>query len=331
MDLYNRIYLQHRRKCMELERAFSLCLEIRDHLVAIINKEVRDYINLVSVNFLLSSLKSSGVKRLSPLHSIKELIGFCQIASMTPGEYADQAYFFLSMMLWPTDEENKNVDIDLFKKTLNNLSIRKPKLFSKKKEQREMKGEHNITRPTPQFFLGHGKGLKKFCHRFDIYVKSSAGEQFDDGKIWHRENVRRKIRRVEGYIQYNQSWQYISVKSHMSSDNEVQIHKIRKCSIKSEEAVTFVLGFSIAGPIAYDVQLKENHESYCTPVVMYEDKTETYYHKSNSELSDLITRIQKLKVELNHRDPNQVEIYLLEDEQYIRDALELKREDYDRM
>ncbi|CAC5362422.1 unnamed protein product [Mytilus coruscus] len=256
MDLYNRIYLQHRRKCMELERALSLCLEIRDHLVAIINKEVRDYINLVSVNFLLSSLKSSGVKRLSPLHSIKELIGFCQIASMTPGEYADQAYFFLSMMLWPTDEENKNVDIDLFKKTLNNLSIRKPKLFSKKKEQREMKGEHNITRPTPQFFLGHGKGLKKFCHRFDIYVKSSAGEQFDDGKIWHRENVRRKIRRVEGYIQYNQSWQYISVKSHMSSDNEVQIHKIRKCSIKSEEEVTFVRGFSIAGPIAYDVQLK---------------------------------------------------------------------------
>ncbi|VDI00198.1 Hypothetical predicted protein [Mytilus galloprovincialis] len=331
MDLYNRIYLQHRRKCMELERAFSICLEIRGHLVAIINKEVRDYINLVSVNFLLSSLKSCGVKRAPLSHSIKELIGFCQIASATPGEYADQAYFFLSMMLWPTDEENKNVDIDLFQKVLNNFLIRKPKRFSKKREQREIKGEHNITRPTPQFFLGYGKGLNKFCHRFDIYVKPSAGEQFDDGKIWHRENVRRKIRRVEGYIQYNQSWQYISVKTNMSPDNEVQIHKIRKCSIKSEEEVTFVLGFSIAGPIAYDVQLKENPETYVSPVEIDEDKTENYYNKSDGELSDLIIRIQQLKVETEQRDLHRDEKYLLEDEQYIRDALELKREDFDRM
>lgn len=331
MDLYNRIYLQHRRKFMQLDRAFSLCLEIRGHLVLIVNKEVRDYINLVSVNFLLSYLKSHGVKNAPPLHSITELIGFCQIASMAPGEYADQAYFFLSMMLWPTHEEDTNVDIDLFQKALNNFSIRKPKRFYKKKEQREMKGENNITRPSPQFFWGYGKGLKKFCHRFDIYDKSYAGEQFDDGKIWHREDVKRKVRRVEGYIQYNQSWQYISVKSHKSSDNEIQIHKIRQCSIKSEEEVTFVLGFSIAGPIAYDVQLKENPESYSSPVALYEDKTEKYYYKSDGELSDLITRIEGLKVETDHRDPTQHEISLLDDEQYIREALDLKREDYDCM
>ncbi|VDI23106.1 Hypothetical predicted protein [Mytilus galloprovincialis] len=308
MDLYNRIYLQHRRKCMEVDRGIALCLEIHGHLALIINKEVRDYINLVSVNFMLSSLKSRGVKKAPPSNSIKELIGFCQIASTSPGDYADQAYFFLSMMLWPTDEEDTQLHRDLLQKTLSYFSSRKPKRFSKKKEQKEIKGENNITRPTPQFYLGHGKGLKRFCHRFDIYFKSSAGEQFDDGKIWHREDVKRKIRRVEGYIQYNQAWQYISVKTNMSSDNEVQIHRIRKCSIKSEEEVTFVLGFSIAGPIAYDVQLKENPETYISPVEIDEDKTENYYNKSDGELSDLIIRIQQLKVETEQRDLHRDEV-----------------------
>ncbi|CAC5362434.1 SAMD9 [Mytilus coruscus] len=147
------------------------------------------------------------------------------------------------------------------------LCKRKPKYIQRKKEQREKKGENNFRRTSPQFFLSKDKHLNKVCHRFQIY-RNNSNDKFDDGSLWKSGHVQRNVKRLEGYIQYNLSLrQYISLTNEISGD-EILIRQIRKCCIKPEEAVSFVLGFSIAGPIAYNVQSTKP-----SSVVLEADKT----------------------------------------------------------
>lgn len=274
MDLFNSVYQQYCKRETTLEKALSLCMDIQGYLVLVKQKEPYDLINLVAVNFVLSFLKRSYSKRIPTIITIKDLIGFCDLASKTHGEYVDQAFFFLSMLLWPSAKEDTNYDNGLFNRTLNHFVKRKPKYIQRKKEQRDMRGENNFRKASPQFFLGNGKHLNKVCHRFDIYKKNSSNEKFDDGNLWKRLQVQRTVKRLEGYIQYNQSLrQYISVTNEISGD-EIKIRQIRKCCIKSEEGVTFVLGFSIAGPMAYDV-LSTNPSSDAEKNDIDDEKSET--------------------------------------------------------
>jgi hypothetical protein len=74
---------------------------------------------LVSVNIVLGLLK--GEKR----ESTKTIIGYCQqIIKMRKG-YEDLAYFFISLLLWPSSQMGVDYDDRLFYDSIRYLSKRK--------------------------------------------------------------------------------------------------------------------------------------------------------------------------------------------------------------
>jgi hypothetical protein len=89
--------IRTRYKPFNSVNGIALCVEIKKHLSKITDRTPKDLSNLVSVNIVLGLLK--GEKR----ESTKTIIGYCQqILKMRKG-YEDLAYFFISLLLWPSD------------------------------------------------------------------------------------------------------------------------------------------------------------------------------------------------------------------------------------
>lgn len=70
-------------------------------------------------------------------------------------------------------------------------------------------------------------------------------------------------------------------------------------------------------------------DSFGTPDSFGEDKVEFYYGKSQEELSEMLQRIHELKTGRHAEARLKNYRVLLEDEEFIKEALNLKEEDSD--
>jgi hypothetical protein len=111
--------IRTRYKHFNIVSGIALCVEIQNHLSKITDRTPKDLSNLVSVNIVLGLLK--GEKR----ESTKTIIGYCQqIIKMRKG-YEDLAYFFISLLLWPSSQMGVDYDDRLFYDSIRYLSKRK--------------------------------------------------------------------------------------------------------------------------------------------------------------------------------------------------------------
>lgn len=264
MNICN-IILQIRKRANNFrsDNAVSQCIEIKDHLMKITDRKARDLANLVSVNIVLGLL--GGRNR----DSTDKMIEYCkQIIKMKRG-CEDVAHFFICILLWPSNLIDVVYDDDLFNESLKFLHRDKVTKHGRFRggNYAILKEEKNVTQATTQFFLSQGAGFKSICHRFDIFFREQPESEYDNA-IWANQKVKNKLKRSKGHLKFCKGKCHIRMINQKSPDRFIEIRKIRsgKKEFLTEEEVYFYLGFSIAGPIAYDVK-PARHEDIAPPTL----------------------------------------------------------------
>ena len=294
MNICN-IILQIRKRANNFssDNAVCQCIEIKDHLMKITDRKARDFANLVSVNIVLGLL--GGRNR----DSTDKMIEYCkQIIKMKRG-CEDVAHFFICILLWPSNLIDVVYDDDLFYESLKFLYRDKVTKHGRFRggNYAILKEEKNVTQATTQFFLSKGAGFKSICHRFDIFFREQPESEYDNA-IWANQKIKNKLKRSKGHLKFCKGKCHICMINQKSPERFIEIRKIRsgKKEFLSEEEVYFYLGFSIAGPIAYDVK-PARHEDIAppTPDMPLPDKVEEYMNKTEDNLRDLLKQITELK------------------------------------
>lgn len=236
------------------DNAIARCDEIKEHLSKITDKTPKDLSNLISVNIVLGLL--GGTKK----DSTKQIMAYCQhILKMRKG-YESYAYFFICLFLWPSVEIDFEYDDTVFNDSLRNLIRKKNVKQGRSRESKKtyLKEEENITQPTSQFFLKNGKGFDSFCFRADIFVRAKGEAEFEPDR-WDDITYKHNLKRLAGILKFVNGKPCICYSNEKSKRNPIiEIKKLRTGRTDDflrEEEVTFLLGFSIKGPIAFNVKL----------------------------------------------------------------------------
>ncbi|XP_030850379.1 sterile alpha motif domain-containing protein 9-like [Strongylocentrotus purpuratus] len=126
-------------------------------------------------------------------------------------------------------------------------------------------------KPSTEFYLGFQSKKSPFVHR-----KSIGRVTYD---IWKEDSIKKRLRRLNGVLD---SKHFVSY----NPDGEEPVKITLSLPIKglpSQEPVQFYLGFSFAGPLAYDVVYKDNRGE--TPFIAKESSTN--YPSYVNEIDDI--------------------------------------------
>lgn len=300
----------------------KLC-EIKHHIAQIESKDSNDLANQVCVNVALGIVGSS--KR----DSESSIIKTCQQIISVGTEKVDLAYFFISMLLWPNDTMSQYYNDSLLQKSLSYLKRNFKQQKYKQPVQKSVhfyREEKNISQPTPQFFLAKGKGIKSLCHRWQVpvFVRENPDSQFDNS-LWDHAKTEEKLKRLYGRITTSSDGSSTIIVFDNKHGEPIRISKIRGTNkgYDSEEEVSFYLGFSIAGPIAYNVKLKR-HESFYMKRSRYQEessKVDNYMKQPMKELRRSLIKIKELE-EKRSDYLKKREKQLIKDKDDIREAID---------
>lgn len=264
----------------------QLC-EIRDHIAQIKSKDSNDLANQVCVNVAL------GIVGYQHRDSESSILKTCkQIIAIgdNSNKKVDLAYFFVSMLLWPGGAMHPIHDESLLQASLSYLKKRQQKRTSTVKKN-ESKSQ-SIT----QFFLAKGEGLESLCHRWQTPVLIQKNT---NSPSWDDEKTKEKLRRLSGKIETKGNDSISIVVDGNQSGNPVKINKRGPTTgFRSGAKVTFYLGFSIAGPIAYNVKLKSDeskHSEMCSANQFPSSRVQEYIKQPKEELQKLLLKIKRIE------------------------------------
>jgi hypothetical protein len=239
--------------------------DIKTHYSRIEDKEPGDIAVSVCINIALGLV---GGHRDS-LNAIIDNCALLKVKSlMRPKEYSymyDLACYFITLLMWPCKENKVSYNDELFNDSLRHLkgiSKRRPVKVNKGRDMAFFREEYGRSKPTTQFFAANENESKLplICHRFDIFFKEHIQ---NDDSVWEKLLTKAKLKRVQGHVitkGENSSYQSITIKNEKMPDKFIEISQLRgkNSEILSEEPVTFYLGFSMSGPIAYNIKPVRN-------------------------------------------------------------------------
>lgn len=265
----------------------ELC-EIKDHIAQIKFKDVNDLANQVCVNVALGIV---GYRHRDSESSILKTCNQIIAFGDNSNKKVDLAYFFVSMLLWPGGAMHPSYDDSLLQASLSYL---------KKKQQRHkpiVKKYESKSQPTTQFFLAKGEGLESLCHRWQtpVFIQNNT-----NSPSWDDKKTKEKLRRLSGKIETKGYGSSSIVVDGNHNANPIKISKIRgpTTGFRSDEEVTFYLGFSIAGPIAYNVKLKSDglkHSELCSQIQFPPSRVQEYIKQPIEELRKMLLKIKRIE------------------------------------
>ncbi|XP_061184865.1 sterile alpha motif domain-containing protein 9-like [Saccostrea echinata] len=299
--------------------------KIKEHVMAIESKDSNDLANQVCVNVALGIMGSPN------RDSEKDILKTCQKIISAGSERVDLAYLFISMLLWPCDNPKSFYDDSLLQKSLSYLKRNYKQEKYKPNVQKFshfIKEERNISQPTPQFFLAKGKGLRSLCHRWEmpVFVRENPDSQFDNS-LWDHYKTKEKLRRLHGTTTFSSDGSSPYIVFENKHGEPIRISKIRGTNkgFVSEEKVLFYLGFSIAGPIAYNVKParyeKQLPETFSRIELFSSSKIEDYMKKTTDELRKILLKIKGLE-EKRPEYLKEREKQLMKDKDDVKEALD---------
>ncbi|XP_038046656.1 sterile alpha motif domain-containing protein 9-like [Patiria miniata] len=114
-------------------------------------------------------------------------------------------------------------------------------------------------RPRTHFFLGQGEGLRVFAHITELHATQGKLDRRDAGDdlFWQSDLVKERLVRLEGTLLNATSLLHRFHKDKDPIDIKLAVPHEK---LASQESVTFYLGFSWNGPVAYDVTLSTDAE-----------------------------------------------------------------------
>jgi hypothetical protein len=132
--------------------------------------------------------------------------------------------------------------------------------------------------------------------------------------MWENFGDKYNLKRLKGFLKFHEGKSCIRLFNEKSTSfPHIEIRKIRtgKKEFLSEEEVYIYLGFSIAGPIAYNVK-PTRHEDLSNQVyspLVLDDKVEQYLEETEDALKSKLVIINDLKGKLkNGRNPKQRDV-----------------------
>ncbi|XP_072318722.1 sterile alpha motif domain-containing protein 9-like [Eucyclogobius newberryi] len=214
-----------------------------------------DTVNYILANIVLHSAKSSS----SLLKKYDELVALLNDVLQREGTRSNlpELYYLCMLLMWPSkDQTLKNFT------EYNNIStyIASAKRSFHKRFSFIFPSRSAIA----HFFLGDGNGLKRIVSKAkldQILLESNASDDnlsihqlWHSGLAWSTHKIQEKLLRVKGrsengdiYVTYGANTKILIRPAYLGD--------IRSGS--SREEVSFYIGFTLEGPVAYDVKYKK--------------------------------------------------------------------------
>ncbi|NXA14943.1 SAM9L protein, partial [Sapayoa aenigma] len=207
----------------------------------------KDKENLILANVVLNCInpKSTKLRRYKDLKSLLQSI--LQQAEQTSQRV--EPFFLASLLFWPQNIKQPNEDLREMKTFVERLSESFKELYGTLCHSRQ---------PLALFYLAKGNGLNRFVHKGKIdQLLSSLSEQelnslWQSGNIWKKQAVQDLLLPLDGTAKDNII--YIDV----GNENfRIPVQPVPSYPLKNGpniERVSFYLGFSIGGLLAYNTQ-----------------------------------------------------------------------------
>ncbi|XP_008062458.2 sterile alpha motif domain-containing protein 9 [Carlito syrichta] len=215
-----------------------------EHDAVRIHSQVKQ--NFILANIILSCIKptSNLVKSVEKLKDqLREVLQERGMNCQFP-----EPYFLASLLFWP---ENQQLDqhskkMEAYAQSLEN---------SFKGRYKHM---HHTKQPIAYFFLGKGKNMNKLVHKgkIDQCFKTTVdiNSLWQSGDVWKEVKVQELLLRLQGRAEYNCLYIEYGINEKITIPiKPTFLGQLR--SGRSIEKVSFYLGFSIGGPLAYDITI----------------------------------------------------------------------------
>nr|XP_060638237.1 sterile alpha motif domain-containing protein 9-like [Anolis sagrei ordinatus] len=217
----------------------------------------RDKLNFILANIVLHCLSPKSKMVRSSLDLREQLKVILQ--SVGPEHRYSEPYFLASLLFWPEKQNNLDKDNKQMEKY---LAVLKKAFNSKYWKMSRSK------QPIAFFYLGKGSYLNKFIHKGKLdqcvttkirhekksKISDILNAQWQSGEIWKTDEVKRLLLRLTGKVEGDQ----INVDYGTDENIEIPARPVYLGKLKSGrsiERVSFYLGFSIEGLIAYDIEI----------------------------------------------------------------------------
>lgn len=217
-------------------------------------RNVKDTVNFILANIVLHCLKPSS----KLLKKYEELVDLLNEELQKEGTHSKltELYYLSMLLMWPTQDKS----LESFR-TYKNISL----YVTSAKRSFHQRFSHLFPARSAvaHFFLGKSNGLKRIVSKAKLDQMISCSSQSRDlrhlwqsGAAWSEPEVQRKLLRAKGksengniYVNYGGNLKMLV--------RPVYLGDIR--SGYSREDVSFYLGFSMEGPVAYDIKYENDH------------------------------------------------------------------------
>ncbi|NWH48005.1 SAM9L protein, partial [Fregata magnificens] len=209
---------------------------------------LKDKQNLILANVVLNCIKPKSTQ-LCPSKMLRSLL-LSVLQEVEPTSQCVEPFFLASLLFWPQNIKQLNEDSRKMETFVRCLSESFKELYGTL---------HRSRHPLALFYLAKGSGLNRFVHKGKIdQLFSSLSEQelnslWQSGNIWKEQAVQDLLLplygRAEGkviYVDYGSNETF-----------RIPVQPVPSCLLKNGpniERVSFYLGFSIAGLLAYNTQ-----------------------------------------------------------------------------
>lgn len=202
--------------------------------------------NFVLANIILNCLKPSS-KYIQPFTVLKKHLR--EVLQLVGPSYPyPDPYFLACLLFWP---ENRELDQD--SKHIEDYVSSLNRSF-----RRQYKNMCRSKQPSTLFYLGKKKGLNSLVHKAEI--EQLLGEVQDsnsfwkNGDVWERKELPDFLHRLNGQAE----GKLVSVEYGTEAKIKIPVTSVYSGPLRSGrniERVSFYLGFSIEGPLAYGIKV----------------------------------------------------------------------------
>ncbi|XP_063069071.1 sterile alpha motif domain-containing protein 9-like [Engraulis encrasicolus] len=210
---------------------------------------LRDAVNYIYASVVLACVwpQSKHILKYMELLQILSQV----LSSQVPHADTLAVHFIASVVLWP---ENNPLFCDKLSQKLGTYLSQLKSTFSN-----EMQSMEHGKKPAVHFYLGQKPGYGRLVSHGHL-SKNWSPEYFNNGQIWREESVRRNLQRVQGVVQRNF---ILADTCNPSVKVEVLPQYLTHLKGKEQKPVTFYIGFTMKGPVAFDIQEVIWHGGRC--------------------------------------------------------------------
>ncbi|XP_006272864.2 sterile alpha motif domain-containing protein 9-like [Alligator mississippiensis] len=213
------------------------------------SSSLRDKQNFILANIVLNCINPNSMM-IPPVQELREQLRK-MLQQIGPDYHFSQPYFLATLLFWPENQKVLDEDSTQMEKYITSL---------KKVFRGQFWSMRHSRQPIAHFYLGKSKGLKRLVHKGKIDQCSSSCKLQDlyypwqSGAIWKEEAVQKLLLRLNGKTEDNIIYVDYGINENMRIPvRPAFLGQLR--SGQSIERVSFYLGFSMEGLIAYDINV----------------------------------------------------------------------------